>query len=79
MLRNLLAALLVIGFAYGTASAKAICPDVDRQNAVEPKVTTSDLSRVRALTGLNPNRKLYNGQKQDRRRAYVSIHRFDTA
>ena len=72
MLRNLLAALLVSSFTCGTASAKAICPDLDRQ------ITISNVSSMRALTSLNPNRRLYNGERQDRRRAYVSIHHFDT-
>ena len=72
MLRTLLAAVLVSSLTYGAASAKAISPGLDRQ------ITISNVSSMRALTGLNPNRRLYNGERQDRRRAYVSIHHFDT-
>jgi hypothetical protein len=72
VLRTLIAGVLISGLTYGAASAKAISPDLDRQ------ITISDVSSMRTVTGLNPNRKLYNGQKQDRRRAYVSIHHFDT-
>jgi hypothetical protein len=78
MLRTLIASVLINGLTYGAASAKVISPDLDQQITMEKTVTTNNLSGVRALTGLNPNRKIQNGERRDRRRAYVSIHHFDT-
>jgi hypothetical protein len=78
MLRTLIASVLISGLTYGAASAKVISPDLDQQITMEKTVTTNNLSGVRALTGLNPNRKIQNGERRDRRRAYVSIHHFDT-
>jgi hypothetical protein len=78
MLRTLIASMLISGLTYGAASAKVISPDLDRQITVEETVTTNNLSGVRALTSLNPNRKIHNGERRVQRRAYVSIHHFDT-
>lgn len=72
MLRTLLAGVLVTSLTHGAASAKAVSSDLDRQ------ITISNVSSMMALTGFNPNRRLYNGERQNRRRAYVSIHHFDT-
>ena len=78
MLRTLIASVLINGLTYGAASAKVISPDLDRQITVGATATTKQLSGVMPLTGLNPHRKIYNGEKRGQRKAYVSIHHFDT-